>query len=120
MRYGRGLAAILIVMIAGCTAQQLHDFQASFYEPAAKAPTPPTLTPAQRTLTMGVWMYEDGDYGGAENKTQRKPSACERTSTSPSSCAPSAASRNAGANSARRSRSTRGSNSRPPSRDGGR
>jgi len=67
MRYGRGLAAILIVMIAGCTAQQLHDFQASFYEPAAKAATPPTLTPAQRTLTMGVWMYEDGDYGGAEN-----------------------------------------------------
>ena len=58
MRYGRGLAAILIVMIAGCTAQQLHDFQASFYEPAAaekleqcpppaeaKAATPPTLTP---------------------------------------------------------------------------
>jgi hypothetical protein len=80
MRYGRGLAAILIVVIAGCTAQQLHDFQASFYEPAAaekleqcpppaeaKAATPPALTPAQRTLTMGVWMYEDGDYGGAEN-----------------------------------------------------
>ena len=27
----------------------------------------PSFTPAQRALTMGVWMYEDGDYVGAES-----------------------------------------------------
>ena len=80
MQYGRGLAAILILMLAGCSAQQLRDFQASFHDPAttekleqcpapadAKAAMPLLLTPAQRTLTMGIWMYEDGDYGGSEN-----------------------------------------------------
>lgn len=82
MQYGRGLAAILITMLAGCTAQQLRDLQAAFQsEPAPAAEKleqcPPTaqpgaiaaplLTPAQRTLTMGIWMYEDGDYGGSEN-----------------------------------------------------
>lgn len=80
MQYGKGLAAILVTMLASCTAQQLRDLQAAFHEaaadekleqcappPEAKAATPLSLTPAQRTLTMGVWMYEDGDYGGAEN-----------------------------------------------------
>jgi len=82
MQYGRGVVAILVVMLASCTAQQLRDFQTAFQsEPAPAAekleqcPSPaqpgtiaaPSLTPAQRTLTMGVWMYEDGDYGGSEN-----------------------------------------------------
>src|SRR5438105_4495512 len=82
MQYRSALAAVLIVTLAGCTAQQLHDFQAALHstpEPApekleqcAAQPQPgtlsaPSLTPAQRTLTMGVWMYEDGDYGGSEN-----------------------------------------------------
>ena len=80
MHPGRGLAAaVLIAVLAGCTLQQLRDFQASLAaEPAPDAfgqcPAPPeakvaalpVLSPAQRALTMGVWMYEDGDYDGAE------------------------------------------------------
>jgi hypothetical protein len=83
MQHRKRLAAVLIATVlaaaAGCTAQQIRDFQAAFQgagapekleqcapesQPAAIAPV---LTPAQRTLTMGVWMYEDGDYGGSEN-----------------------------------------------------
>ena len=89
MQHRRRLAAVLAaVLIAGCTAQQLRELQARFgaSTPEAETPaerevaklgqcspeqataaTPLTLTPAQRALTMGVWMYEDGDYVGAEN-----------------------------------------------------
>jgi len=84
MQYRRGLAAVLIAAVAatvaGCTAQQIRDFQAAFQsasaaekleqcapQPETKTVAPLPLTPAQRTLTMGVWMYEDGDYGGSEN-----------------------------------------------------
>jgi Tfp pilus assembly protein PilF len=80
MQYGRAIVAVLIALLAGCTAQQIRDFQAAFQsapapekleqcapQPEAKTVSPPPLTPAQRTLMMGVWMYEDGDYGGAEN-----------------------------------------------------
>jgi len=83
-----GLTAAILVTVAGCTAQQLRDFQARFAtatdaetlaeqqpeklgqctpEPQAKASSLPSFTPAQRALTMGVWMYEDGDYVGAES-----------------------------------------------------
>ena len=80
MQYGRAIAAVLIAALGGCSAQQISDFQAAFAaapaadkleqcapQPEAKTAAPLLLTPAQRTLTMGVWMYEDGDYGGSEN-----------------------------------------------------
>lgn len=89
MQHRRRFAAVLAAaLIAGCTAQQLRELQARFgagapeaetpaeqqvqklgqCEPTAQAAaTPLTLTPAQRALTMGVWMYEDGDYVGAES-----------------------------------------------------
>lgn len=89
MQHRSHLAAVLAAAIlVGCTAQQLRELQARLAgtpeaetpaeqqgaklddcpAPAqAKATTPLTLTPAQRALTMGVWMYEDGDYVGAEN-----------------------------------------------------
>jgi hypothetical protein len=83
MHCTRGVVAVLIALLAGCTAQQIRDFQAAFRceppaeklgqcapQPEAKTVSLPPLTPAQRTLTMGVWMYEDGDYGGAENYLQ--------------------------------------------------
>ena len=88
----RRSAAVLVAAVlslGGCTAQQWRDFQERFGtpapeaetpveqqtanlgqcapEPQAKTATPPTFTPAQRALTMGVWMYEDGDYVGAES-----------------------------------------------------
>ena len=88
MQRRRHLAAVLAAaLIAGCTAQQLRELQARFgssapeaetpaerevaklgqCSPTSQAATPLTLSPAQRALTMGVWMYEDGDYVGAEN-----------------------------------------------------
>jgi Tfp pilus assembly protein PilF len=83
MHCTRGVVAVLIALLAGCTAQQIRDFQAAFRsapapekleqcppQPQPAAITAPSPTPAQRTLTMGVWMYEDGDYGGAENYLQ--------------------------------------------------
>jgi tetratricopeptide (TPR) repeat protein len=92
MQHGRalaaGLTAAILVAVAGCTAQQLRDFQARFasatdaetlaeQQPeklgqcspqfSTQALSAPSYTPAQRALTMGVWMYEDGDYVGAES-----------------------------------------------------
>ena len=91
MQHRYRLATVLAAaLLAACTAQQLRDLQAVFQhsppeetgdekvakaekleqcEPAlqARAATPLTLTAAQRALTMGVWMYEDGDYVGAES-----------------------------------------------------
>jgi len=89
VQHRRRLAAVLAAaLVFGCTAQQLRELQARFggppeaetpaeqqvakFEqcspaPQAGAATPLTLSPAQRALTMGVWMYEDGDYDGAES-----------------------------------------------------
>ncbi|HEX4927472.1 MAG TPA: TssQ family T6SS-associated lipoprotein [Burkholderiales bacterium] len=83
MRSGRAIYVLFIGMLAGCSTQQLQDFHTFLHEPvafgkpaAAERPIEPavckpaatvlTLTPGQRALTIGVWMYEDGDYARSE------------------------------------------------------
>src|SRR5690242_20709429 len=82
MQQRSAIAAVLIVLAAGCTTEQWREFQMAFHSDPEAAPekleqcpaqpqpgaiATPLLTPAQRALTMGIWMYEDGDYGGSES-----------------------------------------------------
>lgn len=81
MRAGRAIYVLFIAMLAGCSTQQLQDFHTYLQQPvrfgaggtsaqSASACNPEsaalTLTPGQRALTIGVWMYEDGDYARSE------------------------------------------------------
>lgn len=79
MRSGRAIYVLFIGMLAGCSTQQLQGFHTFPHEPAQSgkpaaiepaackpAATALTLTPGQRALTIGVWMYEDGDYARSE------------------------------------------------------
>ena len=82
MRAGKAIYVLFTAMLAGCSTQQMQDFQTFLKQPVGRgdqaasgapaasackpAPTVLTLTPGQRALTIGVWMYEDGDYARSE------------------------------------------------------
>jgi len=92
-------------------------------QPETKTVAPLPLTPAQRTLTMAWWMYEDGDYGGSENYLKSALSQettdaerCERNKYLAFILCAERREQECGANSARRSRSTRILSSPPPSK----
>jgi hypothetical protein len=82
MRPGGAIYVLFIAMLAGCSTQQVQDFRSFLRQPvqsnappALEPPAAPackpaatalTLSPGQRALTIGVWMYEDGDYARSE------------------------------------------------------
>lgn len=76
MRAGRAIYVLFAAMLVGCSTQQMQDFHTFLQQPVGMgdqaasackpAPTVLTLTPGQRALTIGVWMYEDGDYARSE------------------------------------------------------
>lgn len=78
MRAGRAIYVLFIAMLAGCSTQQMQDFQTFLKQPVGMGDQAASggackpeaaalmLTPGQRALTIGVWMYEDGDYARSE------------------------------------------------------